>query len=217
MRPVEFTLSPATDANGIAILQTTGAADNLLLDGTLVNAQGIGILQNIAQPVDLTSAGNLSGITFTIFGADADGRPQSETITGPNATKVVTTADFTTVTRISSSGAVSSTVSAGVTAPSAPFQSRPVMLNIRPNEKSFKLTQSVELSGGASLTYTVQFTTSNLSDSSITPVWTNTDNTNLITQTVSNTGNIFFPVRAVRLNVTVFTSGTAKFINISDG
>jgi hypothetical protein len=45
---------------------------------------------NMGQKITLTSGGNVSAVTFTITGTDADGNSQSEDIAGPNATTVAT-------------------------------------------------------------------------------------------------------------------------------
>ena len=71
----------------------------------------------------------------------------------------------------------------------------------------FNVGLGVVLSAGASLTYSVQHTFDNIQDSSITP--TAFDNAGLTSKTANDDGNYAFPVRAVRLSVTTFSSGTA--------
>ncbi len=218
MRPVELNIVPGVDTDAVALAQQAVADAKLILNGTLFDKQkGFVILANLAQAVDITSAGNLSAVNFTVFGDDDDGRKTSETIAGPNATTVTTTALFLTVDKITVDAAVTSDVEVGVPAAAASFTSRIVPLNHRPSQKNFKVTQSLELSAGATLTYTVQFTVSNINDTSATVVWQDTDNINLIAQSVTNTGNLFFPVRATRVNFTAYTDGSANFINVSDG
>ena len=215
MRPVYNLIAPVTDQDGIAVAQQSTIPINLLLNGVLFDPiKGVASLNNVVQVVELTSAGNLSAVNFTITGRDADGRIVSETIAGPNVSTVPTTVLFTTVTKISSDAAITADVEAGITIP-AVFTSTPIMLDTRPARKGTKGTQTVELSG--TMTYTVQFTSSNMQDPSVVPVWIDTDNTNLIAQTVTNTGNFFFPIAATRLSVTGFTTGTANFINTQDG
>lgn len=105
----------AAVANGIAQSQSRGSAGNLTLNGSLVTG-GVAIM-DAPRRVIITSAGDDSGITFTITGA---GRPQnnggaaiSETIAGADAAAAQTTQDFATVTRISNSAATASTITAG--------------------------------------------------------------------------------------------------------
>jgi hypothetical protein len=56
------------------------------------------------------------------------------------------------------------------------------------------------------LTYKVQHTFDNIFDSTVTPVWF--DHTTITGKTASFDGNYAYPVRAVRLTVTAFTSGS---------
>lgn len=100
----------AADADAIATSQTLGAAGDLTLDGVLVSG-GVATLDTLRR-VLITSAGNDSGITFTVFGT-IDGTPFQETVTGANIGTVATTLDFETVTRISASGATAADVEAG--------------------------------------------------------------------------------------------------------
>lgn len=89
--------------------------------------------------------------------------------------------------------------------------SAPLPVNWR--ERDFKLGLGVSLSAGADLTCSVQHTFDNPQDfTSPTDYNTNAtwyDTTGLTSLTGSDSGNIVVPVRAVRLNVTVFTSGDA--------
>ncbi len=65
----------------------------------------------------------------------------------------------------------------------------------------------VVLSGGAVLTYDVEHTFDDIQDSTVTP--TAFKNNGLQTKTANDDGNYAFPIRATRLNVTAFTSGSA--------
>ena len=104
----------AASANGIATSQALAAAGALVLNGTSVSG-GIATL-DAPRRILITSAGNDSGINFTITGKarpEQGGVIQSETIKGGNAVAVATTQDFATVTSIVASGAVATTVTAG--------------------------------------------------------------------------------------------------------
>jgi len=76
-----------------------GTADqDLDIDGT--NAvDGVGI-QEFCGRVSITAAANETARTFTILGRDANGRPQAEEITGPNATTVEGVKHFTLIDRV---------------------------------------------------------------------------------------------------------------------
>lgn len=101
--------------DGIANSQTSMSAGNLTLNGSLVTA-GVAIF-DAPRRVIVTSAGDDTGITFTVTGA---GRPQnnggaaiSETMAGADTGVAETTQDFATVTEIANSGATAAAVFAG--------------------------------------------------------------------------------------------------------
>lgn len=56
------------------------------------------------------------------------------------------------------------------------------------------------------LTYKVQHTFDDIFDTTVTPVWF--DHTSITGKTTNSDGNYAFPIRAVRLNVTAYTSGS---------
>lgn len=106
----------AAAATGIATAQSLPGASGLamVLNGSKVVA-GVAVL-DVSRRVIITSAGNDSGITFTIVGTRANGWANTaltEVVTGANATAAQSTQDFLTVTSITSSGATASTVTAG--------------------------------------------------------------------------------------------------------
>lgn len=91
-KQVEITLINDTDY--LALAQALAAAGDLVLETAPS--------QNVvtAQGVTLTSAGNLAGVNFTIYGLDEYGNAQQETLAGPNATTVTSANKYTRVTRI---------------------------------------------------------------------------------------------------------------------
>lgn len=211
MRPKSIAVAALTDdADGIAEAQTLGSATDLSLDGTLVT-DGVATAAE-AQIVTITSVGNDSGITFTITGLDADGTSVSETITGPNATTATTTGFFKTVTQIATSGATAADVTAGwVAADGAVTRSLATNWRMTPYNQSL----FVDLTG--TMTYTVQHTESGPQDTytnsfSTDATWRST--TGLTGLSADDEGNIAFPVRAVRMLITAYTSGTAVFTSI---
>lgn len=92
-------------------------------------------------------------------------------------------------------------------------QSDPIRVNWRGSGSSFALAIGVDLNPGV-LTYTVEHTfdaPSNFSSSAdynTNATWRST--TGLTALTATDEGNIAFPIQAVRLNVTSFTSGSAE-------
>ena len=77
-----------------------------------VGTSGMALLDT-ARRVLITSAGNDSGITFTITGLDWSGQEISEVLTGGNAAAVYSVLDYLGVLKIVVSGATASTVTVG--------------------------------------------------------------------------------------------------------
>lgn len=105
----------ASSANGISTAQSLPGTSglSLVLNGTKVTA-GVAIL-DAPRRIVITSAGNDSGITFSITGTRGSWWAQqtiTEVLTGANGA-AVSINDFLTVTSIVASGATASTVTAG--------------------------------------------------------------------------------------------------------
>ena len=82
----------------------------------------------------------------------------------------------------------------------------------------FNAGVGVALSAGASLTYKVQHTFDDVFAPGFSPATaTWFDHATLTAKTASSDGNYAFPVTAVRLNVTPWTSGTATLQVIQAG
>jgi hypothetical protein len=107
MQPISVTVGPldAADDNGIAQSQTTAGAANLTLNGALVSG-GVATFDTPRQVV-VTSAGNDSGINFTVYGTTYGGASVTEVVAGTSGSTSTTKTDFATVTRIATSGATS--------------------------------------------------------------------------------------------------------------
>lgn len=205
MRPVIITKSlTAADAAGVCASQTPGGAGNLTINGTFASG-GVATL-NTQRLVGITSAGNASGVTFTVVGTNWEGIAVTETITGPNISTVSTTIDFLTVTQVSVSGAPGVAVTVGTTAIGS---TQWVTLDQHVNPVSTGLF--IEVTG--TINVTVQYTGSNIIPlSALTAgnvVWTN--HPNLTSKTAATDSNTGFPAAAVRMMVNSGT-GSAKFI-----
>lgn len=199
MRAVRITRAlTAADADGIAQAQQTGGAGNLTLNGAFVAG---GIAQLDAQrKVGIASAGNLSAVTFTVFGTDQAGNSVSESLAGPNNNTVSTTLDFYTVTRVAVSAAVGTNVTVGTTGVGA---SAPVALDqyISP----FSVSVGCTVSG--TIDYTVQYTYDNVFASAGPFNWT--DDANLTGETTAAAGSYSAPVSAIRV---LTNSGTGSVV-----
>jgi hypothetical protein len=111
MRPVVVTVGPlaTASANNICLSQTPTAA--FTLNGALVTS-GVATVDT-PRRVLFTAAANESGKTITIVGTDWNYAPQTEVITGPNATTGYTNMDFRTVTSITISAAATGAITVG--------------------------------------------------------------------------------------------------------
>lgn len=208
MRPIVRALTFTVDADGIATSQTPGGAGNLTLDGGLVTG-GVATLDE-AQKASITSVADETGRTFTITGTDPDGKALVEAVTGGNATTVKSVGYFKTVSQIAVDAATTGAITSG-SGDEGVTQTIPTDWR----ENPFELAIAVILSSGASLTYKAQHTLDDVQDPTAVLNWL--DNDALAAKTASDDGNLSFPVRGVRLNITVFTSGTATVTFIQSG
>lgn len=115
-----FDVVPVTSGAALlAALQTTAGAGNLVLTaGAGVTTRFdinnvLRLVLDCARRLTLTSAGNLSAISFTFIGYDIYGQRMTQTIAGPNANTVATTKTFKELVSVSASAAVGTNVSVG--------------------------------------------------------------------------------------------------------
>lgn len=150
MNPVVVPITlAAASANNIALSQSAAGAQDLTLNGSTV-AGGVATLDH-QRRVLITSAGNDSGITFTVYGTRKDRGTISEAIAGGNVAAVATTQDFLTVTRISTSAATAAAVTVGTNGVgSSPWQM--LARDIDPFSVSFACIVS------GTVDYTIQYT-----------------------------------------------------------
>jgi hypothetical protein len=192
----------AASVNNISLIQSLGAAGNLVINGSAASG-GVATL-DVARRVLITSAGNDSGITFTVTGTDRYGRTQSETITGGNATGVATTRDFLTITVIAGSGATASTLTVGTNATAS---TAPMIMDWIVNNPTYGVT--TKLTGSA--TYSME-----CSRDDFAPDWDMTTNspywvaaTSFSAVTAGVQGTIQGPLTMLRLTT---TSGTGTVV-----
>ena len=82
----------------------------------------------------------------------------------------------------------------------------------------FNIGLGVSLSAGASLTYTVQHTFDDVWASDFNPATANWfSHATMVNKNTSFDGNYAYPVTAIRLNVTAWTSGTATLTAVQAG
>ena len=104
----------ATDPNGLSTAATISGSAALTLNGALIADSVYTTGANIGQIITILSAADDTGVTFTTVGTDANGDALTEVITGVNADTASSTSYFQTVTSITTDGATTGNVSAGV-------------------------------------------------------------------------------------------------------
>lgn len=205
MRPLISTVGPLTaaSANAVALSQSLATAGALTLNGALAT----GGVATLPQPrrVGITSAGNDSGMTWTIVGTDRNGNPATETLTGATAGNTAQSAlDYKTVTSITGSAAATSTVTAGTTGVASSQWLR--MDEWTPSQVS------VQCDVTGTVNYTVESTLDD-PNNPVTPVaaanvvWISTSDTAAVTATASVQTNFNFAPTYVRVTL---NSGTGS-------
>jgi|TARA_R110000824_G_scaffold309306_1_gene496679 hypothetical protein len=104
----------ALDADGISAAAAVGEDASLTIGGAL--ASGGSCTFDAGRIVTILSAGDDSGISFTVAGTDVNGDSQTESITGANAGTATGSKYFETVTAITAVGDPAGNVSAGINA-----------------------------------------------------------------------------------------------------
>jgi hypothetical protein len=87
------------------------------------------------------------------------------------------------------------------------------VIRINSEQPNFKVGLFAEISSGANLTYTIQYTYDQPEDAYATNFATDADWRSvdgLTALTADGVSNIFYPVTAVRINVTAYTGGSVQ-------
>jgi hypothetical protein len=112
MRQIELHIDPENvDANGLAEAQAVASAGALSLNGALI-VGGV-FTGDYARQISITSDGADGGRTFTLVGTDADGKSQTEDITGPASATVESVEYYKTITSITVDDACAGNISSG--------------------------------------------------------------------------------------------------------
>ncbi len=203
-RPNVLAIAPAAAVtNDICLSQTVASAIALTLNGAKA-----GLTFDFARKLDLASAGNVSGVNFTIVGTDANGRAITEVKAGPSGNTVQSVNFYSTVTSITASGtmgAVNMTVgtSDDLATPIYPLD----------NYDKIAAQVAVELVSGTA-TFSVQETYSEL-DSVADEVWITP--TALSGKSATLTAPLDVHARACRFITTAFSTPVINFIVMQSG
>tara|TARA_R110000824_G_scaffold223917_1_gene411597 strand:- start:475 stop:1092 length:618 start_codon:yes stop_codon:yes gene_type:complete len=107
----------AADDNGISTDAAVGNNAALTIAGAL--ADGGSVTLSNARKVTITSAGDDSGISFTIVGTDINGTAQTESLTGADTGVATSSKFFLTIASITAVGDPAANVKAGISADSS--------------------------------------------------------------------------------------------------
>ena len=205
--PITITVAlDAADPDGIAVAQSLGAAGNLALNGALV-VGGVAYLTDpgVARQVVVSSVGNDSGLTFTLYGTNATGNNVMELLPGANAGDAESSQYFRTITRVEASGATAGNVSVGTTDEGS---SRAVNIDTALNPCATSIAADVE----DTVTYTLQWTADDIQEAKA--AWAN--DPNMAAKSAAFSTSNTFPVSGYRLLVTAGT-GTVKATILQSG
>lgn len=165
-----------------------------------VSAGTNGYVATLDKPrrVLITSAGNDSGITWTITGTDWNNAPISEVLTGGNTAAVASLLDYATVTGIKASVAAASTVTVGTNGVAG---SRPIGLD----QMGISPT-ALQVTVSGTVNYTVQQTLDDPNRVGLSSVaWVNNPDSALVAATGTVQGNYAYQPQLTRI---VLNSGT---------
>lgn len=199
------------DTDGVAASQTPSGAGNFTLDGALTSGGVYTSADGGARQLSFTSAANESGDTYTITGTDADGRAQTETVTGPNATTVESLKYWLTVTQIATSGAASAAITIGVVDELA---SKTIRLNRHSTTGALchiDVTGTIDVTAQVALVNPDDYT-----DQNAIP-WIATQDTDLVGATADALGSLDTHAACFRLLVNSFSSGAEVQVYLSQG
>lgn len=116
--PVSITADTvALDADGISTAASVGNNAALVIGGALADSGSVTLSHG--RLITILSAGDDSGISFTVVGTDVNGDSQTETVTGANAGTATSSKYFKTIASITAVGNPAGNVSAGINASAA--------------------------------------------------------------------------------------------------
>ncbi len=221
MRPRVLTISPyaAADPDAVATSQTpaAGGVQELTLDGAF--ASGGVATMDFRRQVVIASVADDTGRVFLVEGTDEKGNFRSEAVVGANAGDASTVQAFTTVTAVKVDDDTAGAVEVGT---ADIISSNWLPLDYMRTDFQVALGIAV---GGATADLTVELTLSNIlarrgndpqpqvgswlgSEFDLFfPTINIFDHDSLVNVTADTTGNLAFPVRAIRLKSNAVLTG----------
>ncbi len=216
MRPRVLTISPyaIADVDFVAVSQTpaAGGIQELTLTADPV-------VMDFRRQVVIASAADDSGRVFLVTGTDEKGNQKVEAVAGPNTGSVSTVQAFTTVTSVKVDDDTAGAITVGT---GTVVSSNWLPLDYLVTDFQVSLGISV---GGATADLTVELTLSNILDRRgndpqptvgqwfgsdfdlVFPEINIFDHDSLVNIIADTTGNLAFPVRAIRLKSNAVLTG----------
>lgn len=195
----------------VADVDTDGLADGLTGAGPWDSTDFVTTAtpDSIAHQLNLTSAANLSAITITLTGTDADGRVVTEDVTGPNANTVESTKYFKTLTAVAASATLgANTLDIGWV---DEISSQTIPLDYYANNPA---TIQVKVTG--TIDFDIQTTNSNIRDDSLQDTWSWLTDANFDGKTATLVDQLASPgLRAMRVLVNSYSTGAELEVMIS--
>lgn len=216
MRSVIVSCGPYATPSATNIRTASSVATGTVtLNGSLVS-NGVATLDQ-PRRVLFTSAGNDSGITFTVYGTDWNNMPVNEVVTGANATTTYTVYDFKTVTSVVASGASAGTVSIGTNGIAS---SRPVFLDLYADSSTYIQTDT---GGSSAITYSIQLSGDNPNnaqigigtDGYVNARWINSGTAALVNATSSQNTNQAGVPTMIRCYISNAGSNTSASVHVN--
>jgi hypothetical protein len=198
MRELTETVGPLASANAAIIAASQAGTANTAL--TLTSA-GVYTLDTFRRII-ITSAGNDTGIHFTIVGTNSSGMPVTEALTGASGGAAQSYYDWLTITSITPSGNTAGNVTVGTNGVAS---TRPMMLDTY----GFAQT-SIQVDVTGTVNATVQQTLDDCNGAAgfAAVNWVaHPDTTNLVGLSTTVQGNYAYPPLWVRL---LLNSGTGS-------
>lgn len=151
-----------------------------------------------ARKVTIYSGSDLSGLDFTIVGADRNGNPLSETLTGPDTETVTSLNVFGRIDRVYADAAITSDIEVGWATESV---SALIVPSYHANPFSIGMVATI-LDNVSSLTYTVEHTMDDIQAPGFNEGTANwLPHASLVDETASGDGNYAFAMAAFRLRI----------------
>lgn len=207
MRPITVQVGAlvAADVDAVAQAQTPLAAGNLTLNGAKV-VNGVGIIAAAGQQrqVLFTFAGADAGRTLTLYGTNASGNTQSESVAGASSGTSVSVLHYQTVTRVAIDAASAGAIEVGTNGVGS---TRWI------NFDEWSMPQiAIQCNGSGTVDYTVQQTLDDPTSptnpvTALDVTWINHPDSNLVGATGDVQGNYAYMPKWARI---LLNSGTGS-------